>query len=176
VKHPPSRTIFLNNDFGYRQAKEVIAGTLMALSQQPQGFWLVSPWVTDFDLLDNRAKNWSNLNPAWEARKIRFYEVLIFCLESGCEINLVTLRDGKSDVFLNRLLSGFDSDTGLSIIKSEKLHLKGLLTRDIWVAGSLNFTYSGLNRNQEQVVVDSNPDTLLEAKLEFDHLYGGFII
>ena len=168
-----SRTIVLHSELGMRQLKETLGNVLIGLSQCPDTIWLVSPWVTDFDLLDNRSNQWSNLNPSWGARKVRFSELLIFALESGCRLNLVTNHDEMNRAFINRLSSAISAPDLLSTIFAETLHTKGLLTSSLWLAGSMNFTYSGTHLNQEQVQLNLSPDTLLEMKLEFESSYGG---
>jgi hypothetical protein len=173
MKNNQTRAIILHNELGIRQLKETLSNVLLGLSQCPDTMWLVSPWVTDFDLLDNRSNNWSNLNPSWGARKIRFTELLIFAVESGCKLNLVISEDKKNDEFINRLKTVITDSKSLSIIISETLHTKGLLTSSLWLAGSMNFTYSGTHRNQEQVQLNMSKDVILEMKLEFEQTYGG---
>lgn len=166
-----TRVIVLNNDLGMRQLKEALGNILIGLSQCPDTIWLVSPWVTDFDLLDNRSHNWSNINPSWGARKVRFSELLIFAIESGCSLNLVTNEDNINDAFINRIKSGVSESSSFSYVASENLHTKGLLTSSIWLAGSMNFTYSGTHLNQEQVTLSTSKDIILEMTLEFEQSY-----
>ncbi|MDA7686505.1 phospholipase D-like domain-containing protein DpdK [Pseudomonadales bacterium] len=172
MKSNNSRVIMLQNELGMRQLKETLSNVLLGLSQCPETLWLVSPWVTDFDLLDNRSNNWSNINPSWGARKVRFTELLIFAVECGCKLNLVISDDVKNDAFVNRLKTVITDKQALSIIISDTLHTKGLLTSSLWLAGSMNFTYSGTHRNQEQVHLHMSKDVILEVKLEFEQAYG----
>jgi hypothetical protein len=168
-----TRAIILHNELGMRQLKETLSNVLLGLSQCPDTIWLVSPWVTDFDLLDNRSNNWSNLNPSWGARTIRFTELLIFCVESGCKLNVVCNPDDINSAFIKRLQTAITDSHFLSITISENLHTKGLLTSSLWLAGSMNFTYSGVHLNQEQVQLNMSKDTIVDMKLEFEQSYGG---
>jgi len=170
-----TRAIMLYNELGMRQLKETLSNVMVGLSQCPETFWLVSPWVTDFDLLDNRSNNWSNINPSWGARKIRFTELLIFSVECGCRLNLVTNEDPINVAFINRLETSITDSNHLSITKSQTLHTKGFLNSSLWLAGSMNFTYSGTHLNQEQVQLNTSKDIILETKLEFERSYGGLI-
>lgn len=167
-----SRTIFINNQFGIRQLKETLSNLLIASSISPSEIWLVSPWLSDFELLDNRSGDWDALNPSWGARGVRFSELLIFAIESGCRLNLVTNNDQINKAFEERLNQTVDDNELLRVVKSPKLHTKGLLTQEYFLAGSMNFTYSGTHKNEEQVVLNIDKDTILEAKLEFEDLYG----
>jgi phosphatidylserine/phosphatidylglycerophosphate/cardiolipin synthase-like enzyme len=168
-----SRTIFINNKFGIRQLKETLSNLLVGSCLSPNDLWLVSPWLTDFDLLDNRTGDWDALNPVWGARSVKFSELLIFAVESGCKLNLVTNNDLINNAFEESLLQAIDDCSIFKIMKSEKLHTKGLLTPSYFLAGSMNFTYSGTHKNEEQVVLNLDADAILEAKLEFENLYGG---
>lgn len=168
-----TRSIILHNELGMRQLKETLSNVLLGLSQCPDTLWLVSPWVTDFDLLDNRSNNWSNLNPSWGARKVRFTELLIFAVESGCRLNLVTNNDPINDAFISRLKTVITDPELMSVIRSKSLHTKGFLTSSLWLAGSMNFTYSGTHLNQEQVQLNMSKDIILEMQLEFEKTYVG---
>ncbi|WP_082897170.1 phospholipase D-like domain-containing protein DpdK [Thalassotalea crassostreae] len=168
-----SRTIFINNKFGIRQLKETLSNLLVGSCLSPDNLWLVSPWLTDFDLLDNRTGDWDALNPVWGTRIVKFSELLIYAIESGCKLNLVTNNDAINDAFEQRLLQKIDDPGALKVMKSEKLHTKGLLTPSYFLAGSMNFTYSGTHKNEEQLVLNLDADAILEAKLEFENLYGG---
>jgi phosphatidylserine/phosphatidylglycerophosphate/cardiolipin synthase-like enzyme len=156
-----------------RQLKETLSNLLLGLSQCPDTLWLVSPWITDFDLLDNRSNNWSNLNPSWGARKVRFTELLIFAVDSGCRLNLVTNNDSINEAFISRLKTAISDPRSMSVIRSESVHTKGFLTSSLWLAGSMNFTYSGTHVNQEQVQLNMSKDIILEMKLEFEKAYVG---
>ena len=168
-----TRSIILHNELGMRQLKETLSNVLLGLSQCPDTLWLVSPWGTDFDLLDNRSNNWSNLNPSWGARKVRFTELLIFAVESGCRLNLVTKNDSINQEFIDRLKTAITDPDLLSVTHSTSLHTKGFLTSSLWLAGSMNFTFSGTHLNQEQVQLNMSKDIILEMKLEFEQTYVG---
>jgi hypothetical protein len=173
MKNNNTRAIVLHNELGMRQLKETLGNVLIGLSQCPDTIWLVSPWVTDFELLDNRSNNWSNLNPAWGARKVRFSEMLIFAVESGCKLNLVINEDSINKAFINRIKTVISDPLSMSVVKSQNLHTKGFLTSSLWLAGSMNFTFSGTHLNQEQVQLNLSKDIIFEMKLEFEQSYGG---
>ena len=173
--HASSRQIFIHGPYGMRQLKETLADLLIGLIVSPDDLWLVSPWVSDFDLLDNRSGNWDSIEPAWGARYVRFSELLIAAIESGCNLKYVTNSDPMNRRFYDQLIARLGS--GHSILKLEKksLHTKVLLCSSFFLAGSMNFTYSGTHLNQEQVQLNTSKDIILETKLEFEQSYGGLI-
>lgn len=169
--HYSSRVIFINNPLGRRQLKEALGSLLIGVIVSPEDIWLVSPWVSDFELLDNRSGNWTAIEPAWEMRHIRFSELLIRALESGSKLRLVTNDDQSNSAFIQRLRISIPDEESFKHIISDKLHIKGILTTKFFLAGSMNFTYSGANLNEEQVQLSVDPGTISEARIEFEKNY-----
>ncbi len=167
-----NRIIFTNNSIGRRQFKEVLGNILLSLIVSPSEFWLVSPWITDYELVDNRSGAWNNVEPSWGARKLSFSDLLIRAMESGCKVNLVTTKDPMNNAFIDRLQVAIPNNKLLNLIISENLHIKGLLTKNSFLAGSMNFTFSGAHRNEEQVTLSVDSHSITEAKLEFENRYG----
>lgn len=86
------RQIMTKTYIGKRQIREVLSGIMTGLIVSPQEIWLVSAWVSDFELLDNRGGDWSVLNPSWGSRTISFLEVLETVVLSGSKLNLVVKK------------------------------------------------------------------------------------
>lgn len=169
-----SRIIFINNSLGRRQLRETLGNLLVSLVVTPQNIWLVSPWVSDFELLDNRSGDWNAVEPGWGMRKINFSEILISAIESGCRLRLVTTDVTSNQAFIQRLQIAVPDTEMFQHIVSEDLHIKGLLTNSFFLAGSMNFTYSGTHFKEEQVQLSVDAGTISEAKLEFQQQYGQF--
>lgn len=70
------RQIFLHGPLGRRQFREVLSTMLASLLINPDEIWLVSPWLSDFPLLDNRSGQWDSLEPKWGNRTVSFSELL----------------------------------------------------------------------------------------------------
>lgn len=171
-----NRQIFSFGPYGERQLGETLSDLLIGLTLSPDQIWLVSAWVTDFDLLDNRSGSWDWIEPSWGHRYVTFSELLIAAVESGCELSFVTNSDVLNDKFFNRLKSGITSARSLTRVVDDDdriLHIKGLLCSSFFLAGSMNFTYSGVHRNAERIVLQLEPDKIAEAKLEFHGRYRG---
>jgi len=167
-----NRQFFRPGPNGDIQLKETLAALLVGLSISPQPLWLVSPWVSDFDLLDNRNGDWGNVNPSWGNRMVTFSELLVLAVRSGCELNLVTNTDEMNIRFYEKVKNSLGENDSFVWDSFETLHTKGLLSNSFFLSGSMNFTYSGTNRNDEQIQLTDNPDQLLEVRLEFQERYG----
>lgn len=173
--HSDIRSIFLHGALGRRQFKEVLGSLLTGLIVVPKPLWLVSPWVSDFDLLDNQSGEWDMVQPAWGLKVVTFSQLLIDCVEAGCSLNLVTRDEATNASFLKRLDDALANHSEYRVGLSENLHAKGLLTSDWYLSGSMNFTFSGTNMNDEQLQLTTNTGVISETKLEFEKRYGALL-
>jgi hypothetical protein len=165
------RQIFTHGPYGMRQIKETLSDLIVGLILSPDDLWLVSPWLSDFDLLDNRAGNWDYVQPAWGSRLIRFSEMLAAAVESGCNLKCVTIRDDMNPRFFYQLERQLSVGSSITKIEADRLHTKGFLCSSFFLAGSMNFTYSGTHRNDERVDLIMDQDAIADAKLEFESRY-----
>lgn len=165
------RQIFLNQALGRRQFKEVFSTLLLGNFLTKDEIWLVSPWITDFELIDNTANQWNSLVPNFEARYICFSEVLITLARSGISINIVTRKDPINDPFLSNLRYQLTDQDPLYICFKQELHTKGILCKEGFIEGSLNLTYSGVEANDETVVLNTDPQSISNAFVEFKRQY-----
>lgn len=172
-----TRSIFLHGTLGRRQFKEVLGSLLTGLIVVPKPLWLVSPWVSDFDLLDNQSGEWNMIQPAWGLKVVPFSELLIDCVEAGCPLNLVTKKGVKTNSsFLKRLDDTLGGLKDYRVGQVDELHGKGLLSPDWYLSGSMNFTFSGTNRNDEQLQLTTNTGMISETKLEYEKRYGSLLL
>ncbi|MBF0097672.1 MAG: PLD-like domain protein [Magnetococcales bacterium] len=132
--------------------------------------WIVSPWISDVPLLDNRAGSFNAVNPGWGRREIRLSDVAVQLMLGGNRLIIVTRPDEHNKIFLHRLedaVAETDLTTALEVIVRDKLHTKGILTRRGLLLGSMNLTYNGLELNDEVVEYDIDPANLADARLAF---------
>lgn len=59
------RQIFLHGPLGQRHLREILSAQFSGLILYPEPIWLISPWMSDFDVIDNRGGQWSFLDPSW---------------------------------------------------------------------------------------------------------------
>lgn len=139
--------------------------------------WLVSPWVSDLELLDNRSGAYSALDPHWPKRHITLVELLAFALKANTttKVNVVTRPDSHNLRFCERLrrLAELDgTNQRLSIARDkEKLHSKGLIGSAFAMNGSMNFTRNGVAIFDETVQFETAPERLAELRVNFHHNY-----
>lgn len=166
-----ARQIFLNQALGRRQFKDVLGSLLLGNFLTKDEVWLVSPWITDFELIDNSVSQWNALVSNFDARYIRFSEVLISLARAGVRIYVVTRDDPINTPFLSNLKYQLAGRDLVSICFKQSLHTKGILCQEAFIEGSLNLTYSGVEANDETVVLHTDPQIISNAFLEFKQQY-----
>ena len=165
------RQIFLHGLLGQRHLKEVLSAQVAGLLIKPELIWLVSPWVSDFPVLDNRTGDWDVLEPSWGNREISFMELLASAVNGGCPLRLVTLNDGKSQGFISQLKNRLFGGVDYKYLASDSLHTKGLLTSRFFLKGSMNYTFHGANLNDEVLELTNDGTMISEALIEFGERY-----
>lgn len=165
------RRIMTKTFSGKRQIREVIASMLISEILNPKEVWLVSAWVSNFDLLDNRSGAFDALNPGWGHRMLTFFEVLETMVDAGCTVNVVIKDHETNTSALHEIRSKLATSHNVNLKLSEELHVKGLLTKDALLSGSMNFTYSGTNRNDELMTLDRSEEAIADAFREFTTAY-----
>lgn len=138
--------------------------------------WLVSPWISNVVLFDNRAGGFGAINPEWGAREIRLVEVLTDVMARGTALGITTSLDDHNEPLIDALTTA-TQEAGLTdklrVIRRQHLHIKGVLFKRGLLTGSMNLTYNGLELNDEMVVYDTTPKTLAEARINFESYIGG---
>ncbi len=165
------RQVFLHSTTGQRVLTEVLGAQLIGLVLKPEPLWLVSPWISNFTLLDNRAGNWDSVEPAWGSREIDFIELLACAVNNGARLSLVTRDDPMNRTFIEQFKKRLNSNAEFRYALRNELHTKGILTRHFFLKGSMNFTWSGMNRNDEYLELNSDPHLIGEALEAFESHY-----
>ncbi len=144
-----------------------------------KGLWLVSPWISDVQVLDNRMGGFDAINPEWKGREIRLTEVILQLMTIGSNVYIVTISAADIDTnryFLDRI-SSLSEENSLSnkikVIEVPKredfigLHYKGILTDKGFLEGSMNISKNGINLNDELVSYDIDKSRIADARGHF---------
>jgi phosphatidylserine/phosphatidylglycerophosphate/cardiolipin synthase-like enzyme len=173
-----ARQIFEGRGKAEREAEALLQSVLLAELVSPSEIvWLISPWVTDVTILDNRTGAYAGVEPTWSRRGITLVEALSALLRRGTKIVVATRPDAHNDRFVERMNAAAHA-TGNSerlLVHQddrERLHEKGLVGDDYYVSGSMNFTESGIRLHDEAVKIDTDPATVAQARVHFRHAYG----
>ena len=166
-----TRRIFRSAATSQDVVRELVQMICLAelLAPSPE-VWLVSPWISDFVLLDNRSGRFDAINPEWQRREIRLVDFALQLMTNATRIIVVTRPDSQNQVFLDRL-SERSVEAGFGdifqVLIRERLHTKGILTSGGLLLGSMNLTYSGLELNDESVCFETSTEAIAKARVEF---------
>jgi phosphatidylserine/phosphatidylglycerophosphate/cardiolipin synthase-like enzyme len=169
------RRIFKTQSTGATTIQELLQSMFVAEVLHPsEEIWIVSPWISNVVLIDNRTGNFDALNPEWGRREVRLAEVLSTVMARGTIVHIVTRNDASNDAFLTRideLVREQGLEDQLTVLIHNQLHTKGLLLGGCLLMGSMNLTYNGMVINDEWVEFSIDPKELGRTRLEFRH-YG----
>jgi hypothetical protein len=131
--------------------------------------WLLFGWISDIALIDNRARQFSALQPDWPASEIRLSSILNALLNRGGSIVLI-LREVKHNLeFVNRIASlQAQYPDRLRLHLAPDVHDKGILGDDFLVSGSMNLTFNGITVNDEHLTLRTDPASIEEWRMTLE--------
>ncbi|MGH4027274.1 MAG: phospholipase D-like domain-containing protein DpdK [Pseudonocardiaceae bacterium] len=141
--------------------------------------WLVSPWISDVDIIDNSAGTYPVLTH-YGRRRIRLAEILVTLAAQGTRVVIGTTSDSHNNTFLLRLqllARDFRVADGISVVKdhSGELHTKALTGDDYVLVGSMNITHNGIHLREEYVEFRTQPDFVAMARMDAFDRFGGVL-
>lgn len=161
-------------------SREELADALQALfvaelMAPSHPMWIVTPWISDVVVLDNRAARFTGLLPDMPRRAIRLSETLIAQLERGGGVVIACRPDDHNRAFTDQVSQrALDLGLGEQVLCqfAEDLHEKGILTRRLFLSGSMNLTYNGLRRLEESVLLTDDDDSVARARHAYEDRWG----
>lgn len=170
------RRIFKNQQTGSATIRELLQSMFVGeMLGSGTRIWIVSPWVSNIVLIDNRSGNFDSLSPEWGRREVRLADVLTGLMARGTEVVLVTRDLDTNTPFLNRLQEATAMhavEEQLIVQLDPLLHTKGILLSQSLLIGSMNLTYNGLEMNDEWIQFSIDPDDIATTRLEFAKYVG----
>ena len=157
---------------GSREIPDLLQGLFACELLKPsQEIWLVSPWVSDIPVLDNRANAFATLEPSWARSWVRLSQVLARLQWSGSSVRVVVKPDAHNRDFLRELeRHSHDLGAPIEVQQCDNLHFKGLLGDDYYLNGSMNFTLNGISVWEEGLKLIVDEAIVNNAHLQFqDH-------
>lgn len=141
----------------------------LELMAPSQSLYLISPWISDMSLVDNRFGQFRAIMPEMGKAQLGLVDVLKTLSERGSQVR-VMYRPGVSQTrnFLDRLPAVIERR------EIEHLHEKGFICNHFYLSGSMNFTYSGVNINEESIELTTDPEKVAGALMEAQHMWETF--
>ena len=173
-----NRVIRKSQNASASEAATLLAGIFCSELCSPSTcLWLVSPWITDVEILDNSAGNFDPLT-RFGKRRVRLAEVLVTLASHGCHVVVGTTTDSHNERFLDRVRNlaqdlRLERKLTVSIDASENLHTKALTGDDYALAGSMNLTYNGIQVREEFLDLRTEPEFVAQARMDAFDRFGG---
>lgn len=170
-----TRRIFKSRTSRQSEVLDVLSSLLVAEIAQPSAeLWIVSPWITDLDLLDNRTGRFDCLEPAWGQRQVQTSELLARAVANGGTLKVMTNETQHNARFIRQLterVANYGMLDNLYIGQKEVLHTKGFLGDHFFLSGSMNLTIGGIVINDEQINLTTDKTAIVQALLAFNDFY-----
>ena len=106
--------------------------------------WIVSPWISNIELIENRGGDFDIINPDWRGKIIKLEDILVHISLLSSKIFLITNDDEHNKIFINSLerrLEENNTKQNTIILPDQDLHEKGILNDHGSLSGSMNITY-----------------------------------
>jgi len=162
------------------EAADLLAGLFSAeLACPSKCLWLVSPWISDVELLDNTAGNFDALT-RFGKRRIRLAEILVALASTGTHLVVGTTTDEHNTRFLVRFKMlaedlRVEEKLTISIDTSDNLHTKALTGDDFALAGSMNITFNGIQVREEFIDLHTEEAFVAQARMDAFDRFGGVL-
>lgn len=137
--------------------------------------WIVTPWISDVRLIDNRSGRFRGLVPTMAKRWLRLGEVLELHLARGGGVVVACRPDVHNLAFVDQIrgrAQSIGAERQLRVRESAELHEKGILADEVLLSGSMNLTYNGLRRLEESVHLNRDPDTVARTRAAYKERWG----
>ncbi len=172
-----SRRVFQKSQRRSRNdAREVLEHFFLAETLAPsRQLWIVSPWLRNFVLFDNRNGGFEAVLPDAPRRELRLLDVLREQLMAGTGMTVVT-RAPPYDGGIHQALKDIAVELGcpqlVRSVVANDVHTKGVVGESAAIIGSMNFTHSGIEANTELVELTNDSEVVSRLALEFTAAFG----
>ncbi|MGY5309130.1 phospholipase D-like domain-containing protein DpdK [Nocardia gipuzkoensis] len=150
---------------------DVLSGVLLSELCSPSSeLWLVSGWVSDTLVLENSAHRFDDVLGGDAPTELFLSDVLVELARRGAKVHVAVRDVDHNTSFLRRLEN---RGAPIHTHSSPDLHEK-LLVGDDWVMkGSMNFTWNGLQRNEESIDLQVGSAAAARERLELQTRWTG---
>lgn len=166
-----SRTVRTGEQTGIRVDSLLTAALLAELLAPSAELWLVSPWITDVEVLDNSRGTYDVIFGDIPPVTCRLSETLGRICAAGGRIHVVTRPDPHNDDFLRRLHTEVPSGRARTVCDAD-VHEKTFCGEDWILSGSMNFTVRGMEVNDESVTYKVGGPDAAQARLDLARRWG----
>jgi len=134
---------------------------VLELMSPGRELYLISPWISDMTVIKGHFGQFRAIMPELGRSELRLAGALTVLAERGVQVRILCRSDQQqTQEFLRRL------PREVEWRYVDTLHEKGLIGEHFYLRGSMNFTFSGVNLNDESVEVTTDPEVIALALTE----------
>ncbi|ADB29936.1 hypothetical protein Kfla_0823 [Kribbella flavida DSM 17836] len=167
-----SRTVRTRPRNGLAITDVLTAALLSEFCAPSPELWLVTGWVTDMPVLDNAHRQYDAVLGDDARSSLTLTEVLGALTRRGSHVHVAVREVDHNRRFVERLRAAAEP-TALSAYSSPDLHEKMLVGWTWLMKGSMNFTWSGLQRNEESIDFELDVTAAATQRLELQTRWRG---
>jgi hypothetical protein len=134
--------------------------------------WVVSPWLRDIPVLDNRAGGYATLLPDAPRAEVRLSRVLMELVNRGTFLVVVT-RPPPDGADIGEAVARETGSSGVRVIRRRDLHSKGIVGDALAFTGSMNLTNNGIHELTETLRLEAASAEVAQLRVQFRREYGG---
>lgn len=135
--------------------------------------WIVSPWLRDIPVLDNRTGAFTTLDAQLPRSEVRLTRVLRSLVQRGSRVVLATRPEEGSRQVRDALIEATGDSERVRFHENRDLHAKGIVGDRYALTGSMNFTYNGIEFLTEMLLFQTEAAKVEELRVLFAQHYGG---
>lgn len=139
-------------------------------------FWIVSPWLSDVAVIDNRGGRFTHLSELGD-RKLKLTEVLLYLVDRfDTKVTVVVSDDGwaseaRRGIPTAFMQAGKSEYLNMYVKSRDHLHDKIVATSDWLISGSMNFTKQGITVRDEHVDIETDPAMIAPILIDLRNRY-----
>lgn len=165
------RSIHKTSARARNEARELLQSIFAAELARPSSLiWLVSPWLRDVPILENRSGEFEALAPTLPRSEVRLGRILRELVNRGTRVVVASrplpdggeVADSLAREWPNRVV----------VRRMEELHVKGLVTDSCALTGSMNFTHNGIENLTELLEFEISRPAVEQLRTTFRQHYG----
>lgn len=132
---------------GSTALRDMLVSLLITECMNPgKELYLISPYLSNVSLIDNRLGNYGDLFPFASGRHIHLSDILLSLTRKGTAVRIICdPKRPETRPFYAKLRQ----DIPFRVLNEN--HEKGLFTEHFYIHGSMNFTHRGVHVNKENV-------------------------
>ena len=124
-------------------------------------------WMSDVELINNEASEFSSLEPEWPNSMVRLSDVIKALLKRGCKISIVLKNEEHNRQVVKEISERCQEFSDLLKIYFDKReHKKVIVGEDFVLEGSMNLTKNGLEINEENITFNTDLKDVAKWRLE----------